>query len=344
MTIADIARAAGVSTATVSRVINRGPVSDETRVRVEEAIARLDYTPNALARGLMNKSSRAIGVLTTSMSNQYYMEIAETVERRFREWGFMLFLGCTEGDQAAERRYLTDLVARQVDGVIVLDPANENFESGFLKQVSRRLPLVLVHSIPTLDDIDSVVIDQTVGMARVMDHLLGLGHREVAFLRGRHGFSYDLKESAWRQALAGAGLGAGAPLVVEDGNTEAAIALTRDALVRQFEAGSAFTALFACNDLMAMGALEAAKQVGLRVPQDLSVVGHDNTLLAVHSGLTSVDLQMRAVGTAAAELLNRAVNHSVVTSHRVLVTPELVVRESTARPSGSTMDQQETNR
>lgn len=338
MTINDIAREAGVSTATVSRVINHLSVSEEKKARVEAAIKKLDYTPNAMARGLMSKSSRAIGVLTTSMSNQYYMEITEAIERRFRDRGFMQFLCCTEGEQDQERRYLNDLIARQVDGVIVIDPANENVESGFLKQTASRIPLVLIHSIPSLADIDSVVIDQPLGMTRVMDHLIHLGHRDIAFVRGRVGFSYDIKEKAWKEALdrIGAAPAADRLVIVEDGNTEAAIGLVREDLTRRFQNGPVPTALFACNDLMAMGALEAAARAGLRVPEDLSIVGHDNTILAFHGKLTSVDLKMRSLGLAAADLLIHAMEGSDTEPRRVMLVPDLVLRDSTAAPRSPT--------
>jgi DNA-binding LacI/PurR family transcriptional regulator len=334
MTINDIAKEAGVSTATVSRVINKLSVSAEKRQRVEEAIQKLDYTPNVMARGLMNKSTGAVGVLTTSMSNPYSMEITEAVERWFRERGTMQFLGCTEGDQAQERRYLNDLVSRQVDGIIVIDPANENVESGFFRTAAGRIPLVLIHSIPTLTDISSVVIDQPLGMVRVMDHLFRLGHRDIAFLRGRYGFSYDIKERAWRESLVQAGATPSEErlVVVEDGNTEQAIAQVRDELVKRFQSGTVPTALFACNDLMAMGALEAASQVGLRVPDDLSVVGHDNTILALHGKLTSVDLKMRSLGLAAADLLAHLIEGTDTEPRRVMFVPDLVLRDTTAAP------------
>lgn len=336
MTITDIAREAGVSTATVSRVINNLSVSEEKKARVKAAVLKLDYTPNSMARGLMNKSSQAVAVLTTSMSNQYYMEITEAVERRFRSMGLMQFLCCTEGDQAQERRYLNDLIARQVDGVIIIDPANENVDSGFMKSISARIPLVLIHSIPSLADIDSVIIDQPLGMVRVMDHLLGLGHRDIAFVRGRIGFSYDIKEKAWRQELERAGA-VPAPhrlVVVEDGNTEAAIDLVRETLVRRFRDAAPPTALFACNDLMAMGAMEAAAEAGLRVPEDLSIVGHDNTILAFQAKLTSVDLKMRSLGLAAADLLIQLTQGGDREPRRVMFAPELVLRKSTAVPGG----------
>lgn len=334
MTITDIAKEAGVSTATVSRVINNLSVSEDKKARVNAAILKLNYVPNQMARGLMSKSSRVIGVLTTSMSNQYYMEITEVIERRFRAMGFMQFLCCTDGEQEEERRYINDLIARQVDGIIVIDPANENVDSGFLKATARRVPLVLIHSIPSLADIDSVIIDQPLGMGRVMDHLLALGHRDIAFLRGRLGFSYDIKELAWRDALAKAGSPPSPDrlIVVEDGNTEAAIELVREELLQRFQRHPVPTALFACNDLMAMGALEAAKKAGLRVPEDLSIVGHDNTILAFHGGLTSVDLKMKSLGLAAADLLNHCIEGKDTEPRRVMFVPDLVLRESTAAP------------
>ena len=333
MTITDIAREAGVSTATVSRAINNGPISAEKKARVDAAVLKLNFTPNVMARGLMNKSSGVVGVLTTSMSNQYYMEITEAVEGQFRAFGFMQFLCCTEGDQGEERRYLNDLISRKVDGVIVIDPANENVDSGFLRSIAERIPLVLIHSIPSLADIDSVIIDQPLGMQRVMDYLMTLGHHDIAFVRGRVGFSYDIKERAWRSALHRGNLESGGRLVVvEDGNTEAAIELVREALLVSFRSIVPPTAVFACNDLMALGALEAASQAGLRVPEDLSVVGHDNTILAFHERLTSVDLKMRSLGRAAADLLKQVIDGRDGERRRVLFAPELVIRRSTAEP------------
>jgi len=167
-----------------------------------------------------------------------------------------------------------------------------------------------------------------------MDHLLGCGHKNVAFVRGLVGFSYDIKESAWRDSLTRAGVPSTDHqlIVVEDGNTEAAIALTREELTARFRSGPVPTAVFACNDLMAMGALEAAAKVGLKVPEDLSIVGHDNTVLAVHGRLTSVDLKMRSLGLAAADLLNHTMGGVDNEPRRVMFVPDLVIRESTGAP------------
>ncbi|MEI8096367.1 MAG: LacI family DNA-binding transcriptional regulator [Spirochaetales bacterium] len=334
MTINDIAREAQVSTATVSRVMNNKAVSTDRKARVEAAIAKLNYVPNRMARALMSKSSHAIGVLTTSMSNQYYMEITEVIERRFRDKSYMQFLCCTDGDQERERTYIADLVSRQVDGIIIIDPALENIDSGYLKAMAGQVPLVLVHPLAGVTDIDSVVIDQQLGMARVMDYLAGLGHIDIGFVGGVVGYSYSLKEDAWRRAHVEAGRDPAKQLLVhiEDANTENAVSQTRLALARLLNSGTVPTALFACNDLMAIGILEAAAEVGLRVPDDLTVIGHDNTFLAAHNKLTSVDLKMKSMGLAAADLLMHVMEGRDSEPRRILLTPDLVRRETSARP------------
>jgi len=338
MNINDIAKAAGVSIATVSRVLNKLPVREENRIKVESAVKRLGYVPNYLARGLAGKQSFAVGLLITSVSNGYYMEITEAIERKLRAKGLMLFLCSTDGEVALERQYLDELVSRGVDGVIVLDASNENYESGFFREASRRRPLVLVHSNPAIHDVDSVIIDQPLGMRRVMDHLLALGHRDIAFVRGREGWSYDVKEAAWRACLGERGI-APAPgrlVVLDQGNTGEAIGLADEAMTALLRARPRPSAVFACNDLMERGVLNAAAREGVRVPQDLSVVGHDNTILALsgRTQITSVDLKMRSLGAAAAELLLHAMEGGDPEPRRVFFVPELVLRESTGPAPG----------
>lgn len=335
MTITDIAKEAGVSIATVSRVLNRMPVREDNRLKVEEAVRRLEYVPNYHARGLMSKESRVIGVVITSISNGYYMEITDAIERRLRESGYMLFLCSTDGEISLERQYLGDLLGRKVDGIILMDASWENHASGFFRSLSRRVPLVLVHSNPDIHDVDSVVIDQELGMRKVMDHLLGLGHRDIAFMRGREGFSYDIKEAVWHRCLENAGIisgsGAGMRIVIERGNESESIGLADEAATLVLKAPGRPSAIFACNDLMARGVLNAASRLNLRVPEDLSVVGHDDTILALsgRTQLTSVDLKMKSLGNAAVDLLYHVMEGRDREPRRVMLVPELVLREST---------------
>ena len=314
------------------------PVRVENRRKVEAAIKRMGYIPNYLAKGLTSKQSFAIGLVVTSISNSYYLEITDVIERRLRELGFMLFLSSTDGDIVSERRYLFGLLARRVDGIILIDPSNEGHASGLFAKTSARVPLVLVHSNVEISEVNSVVIDQILGMRMVMEYLWSLGHRDIGFLRGREGYSYDIKEEAWRRYLTDSGA-APAPdrlIVIEQGNAMEAIGLAEEALAGLFRRGSVPSAIFACNDLMAAGILKAAAREGIAVPGELSVVGHDNTSLAVSGQvhLTSVDLKMRSLGAAAVDLLIHAMGGTDPTPRRVLINPELVVRGSTGPVHG----------
>jgi LacI family transcriptional regulator len=309
-------------------------VREGNRLKVESVIKRRNFVPNYHARGLSNKQSFAVGLLVTSMSNFYYMEITESIERRLRERGYMLYLCSSDSGVDRERQYLNNFISRNVDGMIVIDPSAENHAAGLFSELGAKLPLVLVHSNPEIHELNSIMIDQRLGMVKVLDHLFGLGHRDIAFLRGRVGFSYDIKEDTWRGYLAERGFAPSprALILVDHGNDAEAMSIA-DAGVGAVLGGSRPpTAIFACNDLMALGAVNAAARVGLRVPEELSIVSHDNTLLAlsVRPRLSSVDLKMHDVGVAAVDLLLHAISDEDSEPRRIFFTPEFVIRESSA--------------
>jgi DNA-binding LacI/PurR family transcriptional regulator len=340
MRIEDIALEAGVSTATVSRVLNNPDlVKPETRERVMAVVRRHEYVPDSLARGLMTKRSKSVGVLIISISNAYYMEITEAIQRRLRDAGFMMLLGATDDSAELEKRYVQDFASRRVDGIIVIDASHENFTSGFFAREAAKRPLVLVHSDEAIRGcgLSEVFLDQRLGMRRAMDHLWELGHREVAFLRGRKGFSYDLKETAWAEWLREHGQEPRPELVlsIDDGNSEDAMPLADEEVGRAIKEGIVHGAIFCCNDLQARGAVSAATKAGLRIPEDISIVSHDDTILAVSGRvqLTAVDLKMRGVGNAAAELLLAALEGAGGEAAAMTVEPELAIRDSTARAS-----------
>lgn len=342
MNIEDIARESGVSIATVSRVLNGKSVRPDSRIRVESAIEKLNFVPNAFARGLMSKRSMTIGTLITSMTNSYYMEITEVIESRFQEKGMMLFLCSTDGDISREKASLQNLVSRQVDGIIVIDPSMENYENDLFRSIARQIPLVLIHSWDEFREFDSVFIDQRRGMLQAMNYLWDLGHRRIGFVRSSsQSHSYSLKENCWREFLSSRDASPGDDLLIKlpEGNTEQAISHARDAClsVLRRPADRRPTAIFACNDLMALGVFAAAHDLGIVVPDELSIIGHDNTVLALNSypPMSTIDLKMRNLGNAAADLLLYAMENPGRTGDeaRLLsVDPELVIRDSTAKP------------
>jgi LacI family transcriptional regulator len=336
MTIVEIAKEAGVSIATVSRVLNNGSVSASKRAKVEAVIEKHKFSPNLLARGLINKQSETIGLITHSISNHFHMDFIQVVERRCDEMGQLLFVCICEGDRLVEneRRFLNDLVARQVNGIILHDPFPDNYESGFLSRIATLMPLVVVHSFGSCTDINSVEIDQVLGMKRVMRLLIDLGHSDILFLRGAVGASrdsYDSKEAVWREALTaiGAPPAPESRIVIPSGNTEEGIMEAEELLDERFRSGRVPTAVFACNDIMATGALNAARKNGISIPERLSLVGHDNTILAASGRFASVDLKTMSVGHASIDLLSYAMDGVDKEPRRLIITPELVLRSST---------------
>ncbi|MDC7240422.1 MAG: LacI family DNA-binding transcriptional regulator [Spirochaetales bacterium] len=332
MTIQDVADEAGVSTATVSRVLNNHAVRAESRRKVEQAVKKLNFVPNALAQGLMQKKTKTIGTLITSMTNSYYMEITDVIEKRLWEKESMLFLCSTDGDRCQEAEYLESLVSRQVEGIIMIDPTIENYDNGQYQAVSEKVPLVLVHSFPEISGINSVIIDQERGMVKVMDYLWNQGHRRISFLRGHHGYSFDIKENSWRAYLESRG---SSPLdedmiVIQGGNTDTAIQDAMDACRKILSGCSRPTAIFACNDLMAIGAMTAARSLNMSIPEDLSIIGHDNTNLTIstYPALTSVDMKLGSLGNAAVDLFDHAASSRDTEPRKVLIEPDLVIRGS----------------
>jgi LacI family transcriptional regulator len=338
MTIIEIAKEAGVSVATVSRVLNDGPVSAEKRARVEAVIEKHRFTPNVLARGLISRQSQTIGLIVHGITNHFHMDFIQVVERHCTEMGYLLFVCICEGGVMAEieRRFLEDLVARQVNGIILHEVTPENFSSGLVAHVAGQVPLVMVHTFDAQGEINSVEVDQAQGMKKVMRHLMDLGHRDILFLRGRFGHSYDSKEAVWREALAEAGSPPppDALVVIEEGNAEEGILETEERLDAMFRSGRAPTAIFGCNDIMATGALNAARRNGIDVPGRLSLVGHDNTILAASGRFSSVDLKTGSVGHASIDLLRYAMDGEDTEPRRLIITPELVLRSSTGPAAG----------
>jgi DNA-binding LacI/PurR family transcriptional regulator len=338
MTIIEIAKEAGVSVATVSRVLNNGPVSAEKKARVEAVIEKHKFSPNALARGLINKQSQTIGLIVHGITNHFHMDFIQVVERHCTAVGYLLFVCICEGENQAEieRRFLGDLLARQVNGVILHEVTPENYESGLVAHLAKKIPLVMIHTFDAKGEINSVEVDQVLGMRKVMSHLMDLGHRDIFFLRGRYGHSYDSKERIWRETLAEAG----APpppealVVIEEGNAEEGILEAEDRLDAVFKGGRVPTAIFGCNDIMATGALNAARKNGIAVPERLSIVGHDNTILAASGHLTSVDLKTVSVGHASIDLLTYAIGGTDTEPRRLILTPDLVLRSSTGPARG----------
>ncbi|HXG16287.1 MAG TPA: LacI family DNA-binding transcriptional regulator [Calidithermus sp.] len=329
-TLREVARRARVSIKTASRVANREPnVAPATRRRVERVIARLGYRPNSLARGMRTRRSDLLGLVVPSIRNPFYPAIARGVEDAARVFGRAVCVLSADRDPEREQACIAVLVDRRVDGIILGSPV---VGPAALRPARRAgIPIVAMNPDVELPGVVTLRIDNAAAARAMTEYLLGLGHRRIGFLDGIPDLLRCRERLAgYRAALEAAGV-AFDPEAVERGDFtyEAAYHATAKLLARQ----PMLTAVFAGNDLMAIGAVAAALDLGRRVPDDLSVVGFDDIDLAavVRPALTTIHQPNYEMGALAAELILRAEGRRRPASQ--IMATRLVVRQSAGPPA-----------
>ncbi|MDI7277229.1 MAG: LacI family DNA-binding transcriptional regulator [Anaerolineae bacterium] len=326
-TIREVAKKAGVAAITVSRVINQsGYVSDETRRRVEAAIAELDYVPNVLARGLRSSRTHTLGLLVTDITNAFWTTVARGAEDAAVRHGYSVFLCNTDEDVAKQEQYLRALLSHRVEGLIIAPASSDR---GTLAALERaRLPFVIVDRRMPGAAADLVLGDSIGGARQLVEHLLARGHRRIAHLGGPAGVSTaDDREQGYRQALAEAGIAADPRLVLRgDYKLESGHRLMGQLL----ELSPLPTAVFAANNVLAVGALVTLREKGLRVPEDVAVVCFDDLPQAslIDPFLTVAAQPAYEFGTAAVELLLARLANPRRPPQTVVLPVELLVRRS----------------
>ena len=329
-TIVDVAKESGVSVATVSRVVNGNyPVREKTRLKVENAIKKLEYVPNLQARELNTQRSSSIGVVVPSFDNMFFAQVLDGIEERLRRSSYSLLLACAQNDAAREEECVRDFITRNVSGVIVVSPNTETAVSEFYENTAARLPLVFVNSARELAGISYVTSDQRGGARAALEHLFHYGHERILFVQGENSDSYRIKEKAYREIMRERGAFHPEDIVnVGEGNRIETVENTMFILMdMMFDLEP--TAIFCCNDLMAMGAVNACQRMGRRVPQDISVIGYDNTALSQYTApqLTTIDQHMGDLGREAARLMLKQIEENV--TENVVLANTVVERETT---------------
>ncbi len=333
-TILDVARLAGVHPSTVSRALHRAdlPLRPETRRKVLAAVERLEYRPSALARGLRLQRTRTLGMLVPDITNPFFPPLIRGAEEAARERGYELVLCNTDDAPDRENASLGVLREREADGVLI---ATSRMADATVAAVRHeRFPFVLVNRGSRVAADLSVEVDNERAASAVVDHLAALGHRRIAHIAGPASTTTGAERAAgYREALRRHGLPVSGALVAEaEAYSEAAGQM---AAGRLLEAGP--TAIFAANDLLALGALRAAREAGLRVPADLSLVGVNDMPMAglIDPALTTVRVPGREMGEIAARMLISVLEDEPLTRRHVLLDTTLVVRSSTARAAAA---------
>lgn len=330
-TIVDVAKQAGVSVATVSRVVNGNyPVKPETREKVQAAIDALQYVPNVQARELNTRHSSTIGVVVPGLGNMFFAEVIDGIEKSMRRQGYSLLLNCAQNDPELEMECINALVSRNVSGIIVISPNTQGLREEFYRRLVKRIPLVFINGYHRIPNVSYVANGEAMGTHQALEYLWNLGHRRILFVGGENSDSYTVKEKAYRVFTEENGIFDEDNIVdIGEGNNIETVTSARIKLMKVIPKVNP-TAVFCCNDLMAMGAIRACKRLGLNVPRDVSVIGYDNIMLSklVDPQITTMDQNMYQLGSNAAAVLVEMIRGGQ--SKRITLENILIVRESTA--------------
>lgn len=329
-TIHQVAERAGVSSTTVSHVINNTRyVSPETRERVLRAMEELNYRPNVLARSLRRGETRTLGLILPDSANPFFAEVARALEFAAFRAGYNVIFGNSENDLEKEQVYVDVLVTKQVDGLIFMATGDRSQSLETL--VRGGLPVVVVDRQLSALEVDTVLTDNLQGGLLATRYLIASGHRRIGCITGpSHLTPSAQRVIGYRQALQEAGLEVDEVLMVRgDFHPRSGYEAAR----RLLEQHPLPTALFACNDMMAIGALRALAEAGLRVPEDCSIVGYDDIELASYAAppLTTVRQDKVAIAEAALRLVLERINQPELPARCETLPVELVERQSTRR-------------
>lgn len=328
MTIYDVADKVGVSIATVSKVINdTGSMRDSTRLRVKDAMKELNYFPNVMASALMGKGTKTLGLLIPDISNPFFSEIAKEIEDRAHEKGFSVIMCSTDEDAEKEKKYIELLENQQVDGFIV-SSTYKNKEI-LINLIKKETPMVLLTQDDPLLDVTKVAVDDFKGGYEATMHLLQNGHRRIAVV-GEWGHSSDKRIQGYLSALEtfNVELNDDYMLRLHASIANGAKSLSQIIANTNIEMP---TAIFTCNEQLAMGIIRAAKEKEIEIPSQLSLVGFDDTILATTTALTTISQPISDMGKRTVDVLTEEIKLGKSTKERILYNPELIIRDTTSR-------------
>lgn len=330
VTRADVARRAGVSPAVVSYVLRPGlrPVAAETRARVEEAVRELGYRPNAIAQALRSGPTKTIGLLIPDHTNPFFAELAQIIEDKMFERGYVIMLGTTGENRDREGQYIRTLVDRQVDALILIAPrAHPDIAAAARSGV----PVVALDRVPDATGVSTVRVDSLDGARSGVEHLVSLGHARIGIIAGPAEIDVtDDRINGWSQALRDHRLEPTPELVEHAPFSRSGGELAMSALM----SGRGCTAVLASSDVQAIGALTHCREIGIAVPGDVSVVTFDGTELSRHAAprLTAVVQPLREIAEQAVDEAIRLVDSPEGEPSAVVLPTSLMLGESTGPP------------
>ncbi|HVJ21931.1 MAG TPA: LacI family DNA-binding transcriptional regulator, partial [Polyangiaceae bacterium] len=324
-----------VSKMTVSRVINGGNgVKPETRRRVERAVAELDFVPNGVARGLMTSQTKTLGLIVPDIVNPFFSMVVHGAETVARKAGYHLLLCNSEGDLGQERQYVEHMISHRVDGILIA-PTGDRSKQNLSLLARRKVPFVLIDRSVSGMKCDLVQSDGVEGARKLVSHLISLGHKRIAVIIEQDDVSTARERmSGYRDALSAAKLKMAPELVVR---TTADRVGGYGAMQQILALRPPPTAVFAVNNMTALGAMQALRERGLAVPKDLALVCFDDVehLAVLSPFMTVVNQPTEMFGALSAQLLlERLASQDAGPRRRIVLPSDLIVRESCGAKAG----------
>jgi LacI family transcriptional regulator len=328
MNIYDIAEKAGVSIATVSRVLNgKQVVSEKTRNKVASVMEEMGYTPNVFARGLMGNSMKTIGIMTIDVLDLYYAKAIHTIELEAREKGYDVLL-CNTGDSIeAKKKYLKLLMDKRVDGIILIGSVfKEKNDNSHILDAAAKVPVVLINGNVEGDNIYCILSNEAPAIYDTVRYLFKKGHTEIVYIYDAETFSGFEKMKGFKQAMTENNLRLSLESFMK---TSKGIIGGYNAVDKLLKAGKHFTAVIASEDALAAGASKRITAAGYKIPADIAVVGFNNSILAdcTSPELTSIDNKVEDLGKSAVKILTEAIEGKSPVV-KTIIPAELIIRNS----------------
>jgi len=331
----DIANTLGISPSAVSKALSNHPrISSETKLAVLEAVKMLDYQPNSMATGLRKGRSGLIGMLVPGIHYGFFATAIKGAEEILSQQGYSVLIAQSKENSAHEKKQIEGFVKAQVEGIIA-SMAMETKDPSFYKALSADIPLVLFDRTFEDDRVSTVIIDDFEGAVKAVDHLLEMGYKRIAHLAGfDHILPFQRRIEGYKSALQKHGLPFREEYLLQSALNKDEGANAMQQLLRLAEPPDA---IFAASDYLAFGAMKEIKIAGLRIPEDIGVVGFSNEELSaqVSPSITTIDQFSESLGATAAELLMEQLKSGTTgkefTAQKRIVSPRLLVRQSSVR-------------
>lgn len=325
ITMKDVAKAAGVSQTTVSRVISGNTsVNPEIKARVMEWIRKLDYQPNIIAQSLVGNKTLLIGVIITDISNPFFADIIKAIEKETASYGYSIILFNTDGDLEKEKKYINILKSYKVDGILIV-PSNAKNKS-FKNLKNSSTPIVVITQ--DVKDFSCVSMSHYIGGQKVAKHLVDMGYSKFSFV----GYKDDEKERGFKEEIENCGINLNNNYVfIDKGNNNSVSFDLKEFIINNLNDSG--IGIFTHNDIEALMVLHILKELKVKIPEEVALVGFDNTYITkeVSPSISSVAQLVEEIGRKAVEILMDKISSSELEEKHVILEPRLVVRESSVK-------------